>query len=250
MVAVPLVGELTFVGLLWLFLYQAHEQAAMESYSRRVLFKLNNIVNSGTASAMALVGYGMSRQPEDLENYQVGLKLRNDAVASLRPDMRNAEEKEAYRKWITVNDEMSRLFETVRVEIDENRFVLAQMFRFRSEAAKLLARGRPQEEYIARQYQISEDQSPRTQEQSYRFFQMVLVVGIIAHCLLAVALGRYFSKSIVRRLDVLMDKTEKIVGEQPPPWRKAQPMARLKSLRRASRRPPLQLQKVHERKRL
>lgn len=215
MVAVPLVGEFIFVGALWFFLHQAHEQAALESYSRRVLFKINNIVNGGTASAMALVGYGMSHQPEDLERYQLCLKMRNDAVASLRMDMRNEEEKEAYRKWVAVNDEMVRLFEEVRSDIEENRFGLAQMFHFRSEAAKLLARGRPQEEYIASQYRLIENQSPQKQEQSYRFFQMVLLAGIVAHCLLALALSRYFSKSIVKRLDVLMDNTEKIVEEKP-----------------------------------
>lgn len=215
MVAVPLVGEFIFVGLLWFFLHQAHDQATMEAYSRRVLFKLNKIGNSGAASALALVGYGMSHQPEDLEKYEIALALRRTAVDSLRADLRNPGEVAAYEKWLVMNTELLQLLDKVRKEIDANRFGLPEMFKFRAEAAKLLARGQPQEQYIANQYQVVEDQSTRKQEQSYRFFQLVLVVGIIAHCLLALALSRQYSRSIVRRLDVLMDNTEKIVGEQP-----------------------------------
>lgn len=214
LVAVPLIFQLIFVGILWHLLQQAEYEREREAHAREVVTYLNKLLRGLVEMGGGLASYNITDSPEYLTNY-------NEVTDQLPRDFQQL--------WELVKDdpEASQSVKRMEALINEGvkqtheiklRTMRGSKFSVLESAPKvrsLLKQLRKELQQVTAGQEYIEAQAPIIHAQRRQQIQRLLIAGVIFNIVLALFLAIYFTRGVTRRLAVLMDNTGRVADGLP-----------------------------------
>lgn len=218
LVAVPLVCELIFVGILSGLLRQVEYERAEEARAQAIAAHMNKLLRAVIYAGALTSGDAMGRRqmrslrgPDPLDEAPAEFAALHEVLKNDPEQLHRIDEVQAL-----VYQGVEDLEEIKTLTGDGQAFqAIFDMKHF----SMLMNRIGGKVEIVIRDTEVIEKDTTRNQEQTRRVVQQMLLFGLLAHVLLAVGLAIYFNRGTTRRLSILVDNARRLAGGmtlQPP----------------------------------
>ncbi len=217
LVLIPLLFATSFVLGLRLMLENARSQAEALARSRSVIESANNLAKTSFNAGAALYMYSLSRNPEMQARYDESV----DALKTSFEKLKNAAPKQGpeatlVSKMQTLISRVYQLLAETEQSISENQRLdeLAELGESRLELQSLLRR------LISASSKLQELEQARHPKKSFdqkkfeQIFDLVLYSGLLLNALIAAFLSILFTRSIIRRIEILADNAGRVVQQK------------------------------------
>ncbi len=214
--AVPLIFELIFVGLLFFMLERTEKLLDEEKRSTQIVSTANEMSKSFFDSGYALVGWNYTKSAVFKTQFEQCTKAIPKGLAVLKKLTAGNKRQEAhYQKLEKASKEvLAELGKQGRnIEAAEERYNM-NFGAYRSKLNDVFA------PFITELRELSKEESRRVKEapeatkKSRRDLRLYLTAGIAFNVFLALALAVYFSNEISKRLQVMISNTEKFKNKE------------------------------------
>lgn len=214
LVAVPLIFELAFIGLLAFRLYQSEREVEREAHARSIISRTNDtiekILNIAAGGALFNISGGdhgyltyertLEEIPRELQQLATDLEGEPDRQSSAR---------DAVAIWSRAQVEATEL---KRLIADGNQFAAVQKFpRLKRIVAELTGNLHK----IVRDEKPAQQKSIQNQAALRQQVFTLLIAGAIINVLLAIALAVFFNKSTTQRLSTILDNSVRLGAGKP-----------------------------------
>ena len=209
--AVPLVFELLFVGILASQLHQSEEQTQKLARSREIVSEINKLTQAYLDAGIALVAWKATHSNTFMRRYDEGLKL----VVPIQKHLDELAAGDRIRRehvdgLKAAGDKIVYLTQQFRRPGDQSLVILMDPVSYRQEIARAY-------EHLMQESQSLDNEERATQlanpEEGTRFrerLRLVLMIGVGFNVLVTVALAFFFSQNITRRLKVLTENSKRL----------------------------------------
>jgi signal transduction histidine kinase len=208
LVAVPLVFELVFVGVLASMLHQSDEQTQKLARSREIVSEINKLTQAYLDVGIALVAWKATHSSSFMRRYDEGLKLivpiqkhLDDLAAG------DSARREHVNRLKAAGDKIVFLTQQFRRPGEQSMVMLMDPVSYRQEIAHAY-------EHLMQESQSLDNEERATQmanpEEGTRFrerLRTMLYAGVAFNVLLTIALAWFFSNNVTRRLSVLAENS-------------------------------------------
>ena len=212
LVAIPLVFQLVFVGVLGYLLFQAEHNARKIEGSRNLVLETENLQRMFYEAGASLAGYNVTKNP--LFSAQFGeAKNKIRMQLGLLERMASREENkgfEASRVARLIEQEM-KLLDRLHDQIDRDEMVNGPPYQRIQEVSMRLSN--IFEGIIERERQLAKN-APAAEKQLRQFIEQWLYSGVAINFALAIGLAVYFNTNTSRRLKTLMQNTDRVVKQE------------------------------------
>lgn len=222
-VAVPLIFELLFVGLLSLALWDNFQKLQSESHAREVLFRLNQIYGCINDAATALATYKSSHDASLLNKYDEAVERTKLNVSKLKEIVSSKHgsmhEKERKRE-IYLVEKVELATEKSAVLLEECKQNLMSGNQFVALGSmpvlfKIAEKVREWTDELGGKYKKVDEKASRAQLHRSINILYVVLAGTVVNLLVGFGLGRYFGSTISNRVLVLADNSERLAKGEP-----------------------------------
>lgn len=214
LVAVPLVFELLFVGLLSYLLHQSEAETQRQLRSKTIVAKANMLMRRAASVTMSAGAYTFTRDPAFSTEYEKLLVQANNDIDEMENMVSDPARRAHLEQMKLILKTMERRLETYKTRIQDSDandlFAVLGNTKGLQTSRQLIARlGIEMDEFL-RPEKVVELASPETQAANQRNIQWALWGGVAVSILVALSLARFFSSSISSRVDQMTDNTMKL----------------------------------------
>jgi signal transduction histidine kinase len=208
LVAVPLVFELVFVGVLASMLHQSDEQTKKLARSREIVAEINKLTQCYLDAGIALVAWKATHSNSFMRKYDDGLKLIPPIQKNLDDlSAGDSARREHVDRFKAAGDKIIYLTQQFRRPGEQSMVILMDPVSYRQEIAHAY-------EHLMQESQSLDNDERATQmanpEEGTRFrekLRTMLYAGVGFNVLLTIALAWFFSQNVTRRLAVLAENS-------------------------------------------
>ncbi len=214
LVAIPLLFEIFFVGVLVLALKQAETEIWRERHSKSVLSESNALLKNVIDCGFALYLYGTTGSDKAMERYKELSTAIPKQIYSLKILLRDSKNQRASLERVKqIGNKSTELLSEGSLLIADSRSI-KKLNQDRGVMEQLLTDLTSELRAFVKEMEKSEQVDPQAEAKSRLVVIYCLVFGIIANIVLAVSLALYFNRGTSRRLLILMDNTDKLSRNQ------------------------------------
>lgn len=210
LVAIPLAFELVFVAILAYYLRGAEHEIWRERHARTVVAESNTLLKDFVDTGLSLTFYGTSGYEPALERYREISEQIPDRFAFLKEALRESpNQKEALERLETVSNRATKLLAQASEALTDAK----KMHRLAGEQERIqtmLAELNAELRAFVKQQEQAEQIDPQEEARARQRIMVCLAFGVIFNILMAVGLAIYFNRGTTRRLNVLMENTERL----------------------------------------
>lgn len=215
LVAVPLIAELLFVGMLMGVLKNAEHEIWRRSHSNTVLTESNSLINDFVNSTMAIYIYGTTGADSALERYKDLSQQIPETIRQLKIDLRDSPNaKEAAERITSIGNHASELLSRGS-EVISDSHAIKRIAEHRDEMEKLMATLTSELKAFIKEQAKAEQINPNAEIQSRQMVKSCVVFGILLNTFIAISLTLYLHRDILSRIYVLMSNTVKLTNNEP-----------------------------------
>lgn len=218
LVAVPLVCELMFVAVLSGLLKQVEHERQEEARAQAIAAHMNKLLRAVIYAGALTSGDALGRKQVKMSR---GVDPLDEAPAefdALHELLKNDPEQ------LKKIDEIKTLVYEGVEDLKEIKGLTGEGRAFQAifdmkHFSMLMSKVGAKVEVVIRDTEVIEKDTTRSQEQTRRVVQQLMLVGLLAHVLLAVGLAIYFNRGTTQRLATLVDNARRLAGGmalQPP----------------------------------
>lgn len=212
LVAVPLICELLFVGLLTHRLGEAERAADTARHAERVQIQTMDLTATMMASTTELVRWKFTGNQRSLERYEEMLQMMNRIVARLKEEAKSYPAESAQIDKMIVR--LDQLQHTLKNDIGRSNW--RSLMKSETPQVQKQIEAFKQEIRELRQIeQAVEESSPEKERRTRENLRTILLGGVILNIILAIGVSLYFSRSVRSRIVILMDNARRLVKHQP-----------------------------------
>lgn len=237
LLGIPAAFEVLFVLAIFVLLHQADEEIKQESHSREVTAHAHNLSEGITSAAIAIGAYGYSKSLIAKHSYEAAIESMRYELRTLMRLVRD--DAQQLRRLLSINntvDSVLKQIEDARGAI-ENTSSLAllsgdtTMSDSLEKLSTMAGRLQKQIDDLVRAELLAHKDLPARRSRSRQQVMIALVAGALLNIILAVALARFFSRTVSRRHSVLLDNTSRLAKAQAllPPLQGNDEIAKLDS---------------------
>ena len=232
-VSIPLVVGLSLFAVLGYLLHISEHEEKIASHSKVVISEAEELMKQFYDAMTTLYGYGLTKSDLFLARFaEISKKIPkqtqrlNDLIADDHSQSENAQEinKLSAMALVLLNKFRSALDEEDQIDIfkEINHYQRRQT---ETQVGQLMA---DLHKVVEHERDI-EKRTPLGSAQIRDQLKFLLIVGIILNLILTLSLGLFFTKSIVKRLDTLIDNSLRLAANRPlnPPLKGGDEIARL-----------------------
>ncbi len=217
-VLLPLALELVFVIILGFLLNNAELEVQRQVRSKAIISEANVLSKLFYDAGVAMGGYTITRSPLFKERY-------NKIVGQIPGDLNelrnlvgdNPRQQETLKNLASITERGLKILDQAKAAIDNNDVDVAQ-FRARSmykEIRQLADRLQQELQGLTEDEEKIANQSPESQNKSRHMVKVWLIAGVILNVLGALLLAMFFSRSITRRVHVMIDNSMRLARGEP-----------------------------------
>lgn len=215
LVAVPLVFELAFVGILASMLHQSDEQTKKLASSREMVSEINKLTQAYLDAGIALVAWKATHSNSFMRRYDDGLKL----IAPIQKHLDDLaagdnSRREHVERLKAAGDKIVYLTQQFRRPGEQSMVILMDPVSYRQEIAHAY-------EHLMQESQSLDNEERATQmanpEEGSRFrerLRTILYAGVAFNVLLTIGLAWFFSNNVTRRLAVLTENSRRLARKE------------------------------------
>ncbi len=218
LVIVPLVFELAFVTTLVVLLHQAEQEAITETHAKIVISKCRDLPDLCFNTAATLAGLAVTKSPEMQQRYAANIKRMASDLRTIEILVHdNPTQAQAFQKMQKAGSAGINVLEQYRARIQTG----TDLPDFRSVAG---IRGTIQvavddlmtsvRDLVQDERRISEV-APLAKMRMRQELLNLLIAFVIFNCILALVLALWLNRVTVKRLNILVDNTRRIVKKEP-----------------------------------
>ncbi len=211
LVAVPLVFELLFVGILAAQLHQSEEQTQKLARSREIVSEINKLTQAYLDAGIALVAWKATHSNTFMRRYDEGLKLvvpiqkHLDELAA--GDRIRREHVEGLK---AAGDKIVYLTQQFRRPGDQSLVILMDPVSYRQEIARAYEKLMQESQSLDNEERATQLANPEEGTKFRERLRLLLAIGVGFNVLVTVVLAFFFSKSITHRLKVLTENSKRL----------------------------------------
>ncbi|CAN5575707.1 hypothetical protein BH11CYA1_BH11CYA1_21010 [soil metagenome] len=215
LVGVPLVFELLFVGLLTYSVHQAELEIKRQEHAKDVVYCSSSAATYATQCAVNVGAYSVSRAEHFKDMFQENKAKTVEAfnqLESLLESSSDADYLNTAREARAAANAGTQLLEEVIDSVDQgqgSRNVLLSHGRM-ANVKKIIDRLHIKLKSIVRDQAAATADSPNREAQFRRLTEIFLIAGIAANVLIAFGLAYFFSRSIIKKVDVISENADRL----------------------------------------
>lgn len=224
-ISLILVIQLCFVLALLNLINEAEKTAGEQAQAKLIVGHTNHLIHTYYDAANTLKKYFLSRDADSNEKYEAVLDKVPQEIAWLSKNLKgDPEAKSALKRIEAKSKRISNFLREAKKTADEESIVTAipMLGDFREKIQPLFdGLVVDADQLIKKQEKILEN-NPARQAEERKQLRQILYYGIAANVVVAIFLALYFLKSIVHRVDILMENTRRLsVGKELKPVMRA-----------------------------
>ncbi len=216
LVAVPLFFELIFVAILYKIVLDTNRELAEEGRARAIVSHMQIVSGLCEDAAVELARFQRGFHSRHLESYrskaeavQRQFKLLHELLADRPGELATLQELEmTIQRVVNILEDSRRL-----MELGGGGRIIS--FRHYAELFRSAREGRLQIEELVKPYRKRESESRQAQARSHRQLEQWLLIGVLLNIAIAIALARFFTGSITRRLAILSENSRRLGRGEP-----------------------------------
>ena len=214
LVAIPLLFEIVFVGILTYALKRAEYEIWRERHSKAVLTEANSLLKNIMDSGLALYICSTTGSEKMLDRYkELSLEIPHE-IHNLKVLLRDSpNQKEALTRILRIGNRATELLSQGNQLISDSAAV-KRLGENREGMEKLLTDLTGELRIFTRELEKSEQVDPLAETKSRAFVIYCLGIGLFVNVALALYLAIYFNRGTTRRLLVLMNNTDRLQRNQ------------------------------------
>ncbi|MBY0549817.1 MAG: CHASE3 domain-containing protein [Candidatus Obscuribacterales bacterium] len=214
LVAVPVISQLLFLSILFLFLRNAEHEILKERHSRTVIMESNLLLKDFVDAGFAMYMWGTTGADPFLERYKELSDEIPNRITSLKISLRDSpNQKEALERLEKVGNRASKLLgQGSKMILDSSS--LKRLGSEREAMEKVLADLSGELRSFVREQEKAESIDTYKEARSRELVLEWIAGGVAFNIAVAVALAMIFNRGTTRRLAVLMDNTERLSRSQ------------------------------------
>ncbi|MBY0546130.1 MAG: HAMP domain-containing histidine kinase [Candidatus Obscuribacterales bacterium] len=221
LVAVPLVFELLFVGLLSYLLHQSEAETQRQLRSKTIVAQANMLMRRAASVTMSAGAYTFTRDPAFSDEYEkilVQIDLDIDEMSKFATPQQRKHLKQMKVIMDALERRLQAYKEAIRNSDANDLFAVLGNTKGLQVSRQLIGRlGIEMDEFLKYE-KLIERESPETLAANKRNIQLALWGGVAVSILVAVSLARFFSSSISSRVNQMTDNTMRLArGESLAP---------------------------------
>jgi PAS domain S-box-containing protein len=214
LIAVPLLFEVLFVAVLAWLVFNAEQEARRELISKKTIATADQIASLSEDAFLTLYAYNNDPDPAGLKKYRQKMDDVKDNIQELLS--LTADKPKEFELAQKAQADLKNADELGNFAIDamkkgekfEENGSKGELLPFRVRVFKV---SRDLTSLIHRLGRLERDQSGALSTRRYRGLQLpLLLVGVGANVLIAIALAMFFNAGTTRRLNVLMDNSHRL----------------------------------------
>lgn len=212
LVSVPLVFELGFVCYLWNIVEKSDQELRRQEHAREILTHMNSLTRKLVEAGTTAGSYSC---PVFLGNYADSLSTTSsefNALESLTKDY--PEEFRIVKQVELLADEGSSLVKQGRSLLAKGQDDAANELLVTS-LKPLIKRLSAEAELLTTEAKSAQEHGPVARSKAQSQVRYTLIAGIGFNILLALSLAMFFMKSIIRKVERVMDNTYRLARRQP-----------------------------------
>lgn len=214
LVAVPLVFELLFALVLVILLHQFQEQLEGERHARDVTSHLNQILRLLMAEGTHAVTTKIVSNPleQTAKRRELDNRLKAETAETRLIVAGHPSEEAAFQEiYDTLTNCLKILSDNKQATSDGDRFA---MLRAWSALNKLTLKLQNRMDELIVQMNTLQEETQAQQTLTRQLFSYALIVGLALNILIAIGLAWYFHRGTIKRLNTLMDNTQRLARGQ------------------------------------
>lgn len=215
LVGVPLAFELLFVGLLSYSVHQAELEIKRQEHAKDIVYCASSAATYATQCAVNVGAYSVSRADHFKDLYRENKTRAEEAFNQLESLLAGSSDRDYLNKAkearIAAN-EGTQLLEEVIDSVNlglGSRNVLVSHGRM-ARVKKIIDRLHLQLKSIVREQAADTADSPEREAKFRRLTEVFLIAGIAANILIAFGLAYFFSRRIIRKVDIISDNAARL----------------------------------------
>lgn len=215
LVAVPLVFELFFVGLLSFLLQQSEAETQRQLRAKTVVAKAHLMMKRAASVTMSAGAYTFTRNPAFSKEYErFLLQIDGDLDDMDRMVLNNPAQRKNIAQMKVILGVLSKRLASYKANLENSDpgdmlAIIGETKGLNASRALISRLGEEMDEFLTAE-RVVERQSPDTQAANRRNIQIALWGGVAASVLLAISLAQFFSSSISSRVKLMTDNTRKL----------------------------------------
>ncbi len=215
LVGVPLAFELLFVGLLSYSVHQAELEIKRQEHAKDVVYSASSAATYATQCAVNVGAYTVSRATNFKELYQRNKTQAQESFTQLERLLESSSDRDYLNKAKEARaaaNEGMQLLEELIDSVDRgmgSRNVLASHGTMTA-VKKIIDQLHLKLKSIVRDQADATADSPEREAQFRRLTEIFLIAGIAANILIAFGLAFFFSRSIIRKINIISDNAARL----------------------------------------
>lgn len=214
LVAVPLVFELLFVGLLSYLLHQSEAETQRQLRSKTVVAQANMLMRRAASVTMSAGAFTFTRDPAFSDEYEKILEQVDVDIDGMSRTVANPEQRKHLNRMKVIMDALKQRLANYKDAIQNSDandvFAVLGNTKGLQASRQLIGRFGIEMDGFLKYEKVIERESPETLAANKRNIQLALWGGVAASILVAVSLARFFSSSISSRVNQMTDNTMKL----------------------------------------
>lgn len=214
LVAIPLIFEILFVGILVVALKRTEYEIGRERHSKTVLYEANALLKDIMDSGMALYMCSTTGSEKMIERYKDLSEDIHKQIRELKVLLRDGpNQKQALDRIQRIGNRATELLAQGDQLIVDSQAV-KKLGQNRESLMNMLSELTTELRSFTRDLEKSEQVDPEAERKARMMIVYCLVFGVLINIVLAVYLAMYFNKGTTSRLLVLMDNTDRLAQNQ------------------------------------
>jgi PAS domain S-box-containing protein len=213
LVAVLLAIEFVFVGSLLNLLYQAELEARSQEHFRKIIGATNRLIELNYVAVYAVRDFVSTRDTYHEKKYLRAIEEMKTNLDLLETSLKDEPyQLDVVKKIRNKFDVAFDVADRARAVIDEGGSLaeLALVMRSKGEFQQLNRQLIPDFQDLLRAQRRIEEKSPLLQRQWREQTKQLLLWGMILNVVIAIAMAAFFTRNIIKRLEVLVDNTKRL----------------------------------------
>lgn len=215
LVGVPLLISMIILTGLYIRLLEAEQRATQQAHARRVMSLINHVTMSTSSAVSAMSKYAIRYEPADRKRYEDAVRDVVDSAATLEQEEKGSVHRlDELRRIRKLYERVFEILNYVKTVTDsgEDRPALYTLGSLRAMAEGLTREMMDKSEAYSAESraEVGELADDRFREQ----VKILLLAAVAANVVIAILLGILFNRSILSRLNVLMQNTVRMSSDQ------------------------------------
>lgn len=213
LVAVPLVFEFVFVGVLAVLLQKAEFETRKEAHRKAVITESYSLLNTYVNTATIIYLYWLTHQPIFKQQYDDLTNAIPFRINSLKIMLRDSpEQTKALNRMLTLSNRGTAMLDQATNLAEENKQSATKL---KSDLQVIIADLLSELRIFVREQEKEDSYDLKAEDRARQMVQICIAVGLAINVILAVALAVFFNRGTTKRLNIMMDKTRDLAEGKP-----------------------------------